>query len=103
MNAIAQMAASYDNYDGYYLNDNEHFFLIEENGELSVGEVMTPLRWNPSHPNGFQWDGKRRIALTSYGAFGSDCNRARMCADRWCKYAERAWHELDSSVKVVIL
>lgn len=86
----------------YYENIEEQFFFIEEYGELAIGEVMTPLRWNPSHPNGFQWDGKRRIALTSYGAFGSDCNRARVCADRWCEYAKKAWHELDNSVRVII-
>uniref|UniRef100_A0A7C9NM88 Uncharacterized protein n=1 Tax=Muribaculaceae bacterium Z82 TaxID=2304548 RepID=A0A7C9NM88_9BACT len=46
-------------------------------GEEAVTEPMTGLYWNPQNPRGYQAQWNRgvepeRIALTSYGAFGSN-------------------------------
>ena len=56
-----------------------------------VQEVGTALRYDPATKKGYQI-GRRgqRIALTSYGSFGSDSHR-REAAEFWCVKAQMAW------------
>ncbi len=57
-----------------------------------VQECGTALRYDPVSGKGYQMSDGRRVALTSYAAFGEDMFRARMAADRWCEKARAAWN-----------
>ena len=59
-----------------------------------VREWGTNLYYDPFADKGYQLgsDG-RRIAITSFAAFGSDIHQAREAARAWCERARRAWHE----------
>ena len=43
---------------------------------------------------GYQLANGRRVALTSYEAFGADMRHAREYADRWCAKAQKALEAL---------
>lgn len=67
--------------------DGTDFCVYEDH----VSEYGTNLRYDPATGEGYQVANGRRVALTSYEAFGSDLNRASELAKRWCEKAQNAW------------
>ena len=73
---------------------------IEIDGTLFVSdgfvvrEVGTNLHYDPITWKGYQLANGRRVAITSYEAFGADMRQAREYASRWCAKARRAWEAL---------
>lgn len=59
-----------------------------------VREAGTNLHYDPITGKGYQFANGRRVALTSYEAFGADMRQAREYANRWCAKAQRAWEAL---------
>lgn len=59
-----------------------------------VREAGTNLHYNATAGKGYQLVNGRRVALTSYEAFGADMRQAREYASRWCAKAQRAWEAL---------
>lgn len=73
-------------------------------GEEAVTEPMTGLYWNPQNPRGYQAQWNRgvepeRIALTSYGAFGSNYPGNVAAAERWCDRARAYWEQEHADTK----
>lgn len=67
----------------------------------SFGDAVTDWRgvyWNPKCPKGYQveqYGGQiRRIAATSYEAFGCNYPQNIQCAHEWCERAEKAWNAI---------
>lgn len=65
---------------------------IEKLGYKCVTEWNTGCYWCPEKPYGFQIANGQPIALTSFGAFGSERSQVVANAAAWCNAAEAAWH-----------
>lgn len=64
-------------------------FAITDN---AVHECGTLLYYDPVSDKGYQLvDDGRRVAITSYAAFGDDMHSAREAAQHWMGKARRAW------------
>lgn len=58
----------------------------------AVKEWGDVIYWAPGDEYSFQVHNGRRVAGTSFQAFGADCNRASESESRWVA-AARAWWE----------
>ena len=64
-------------------------FAVTDN---AVHEYGTLLYYDPINDKGYQLDGDgKRVAITSYAAFGDDMYAARQAAQHWMGKARKAW------------